>query len=292
MDFKLKRFKKYIEVSRIANIHYFEFTRQYYTAMDSHEFRELIYVDTGSVYIEAEDFCGTLERNMMIIHKSGESHSLSCPEGDAPNVIIIGFECKTEELDAFSKAPVVLTAEQQRLLTDVVREGRLVFKGPYDIPNLKDMKKRKTCPFGADQMIKLKLETLFIDLIRSAETESDDVHIKSNDPKLQEIHSYIERNYKEKITLDELCFLFGTNKTSLCNDFKSAYGDTVIGYINKLKIKQAKKLMREGNYNLTEIASMLRFSSIHYFSRMFKKHENISPTEYINTIKSHLDISR
>ena len=67
MDFKLKRFKKYIEVSRIANIHYFEFTKQYYTAMDSHEFRELIYVDTGSVYIEADDFCGTLERNMMII---------------------------------------------------------------------------------------------------------------------------------------------------------------------------------------------------------------------------------
>lgn len=292
MDFKLKRFKKFIEVSRIANIHYFEFTQQYYTAKDSHAFRELIYVDTGSVNIEAEDFSGVLNKNMMIIHKSGEIHSLSCPEGTAPNVIIIGFECSAPELDAFSVSPVVLSSEQQKILTDVIREGRMVFKGPYDIPNLKDMKKRKDYPFGADQMIKLKLEILFIDLIRSADTLDSDVHLVSNDPKLHEIHSYIENNYKEKITLDELCFLFGTNKTTLCSSFKNVYGDTVIGYINKLKIKHAKKLMREGNLSLTQISAVLRFSSIHYFSRMFKKYENISPTEYINTIKSHLDVSR
>ena len=94
----------------------------------------------------------------------------------------------------------------------------------------------------------------------------------------------------EKITLDDLCFLFGTNKTTICNSFKSAYGETVINYINKLRIKNAKKLMREGNLNLTQLSSQVGFSSIHYFSKVFKSLENKSPSEYIRTVKAKLDM--
>lgn len=290
MDFKLKRFEKKIEVSRIANIHYFEFTKEYQTVKDNHAFRELVYVDTGSINIEAENYSGILKESELIIHKSGEIHSLSCIKNIAPNVIIIGFECKAHELDVFSDTPQLLTVEQQKILTEVIKEGRTVFKAPYDIPNLKDMKKRKDYPFGADQMIKIKLEMLFIDLIRSRETKVSITENDNFDAKMHEIYSYIKKNFREKITLSELCFLFGTNKTTLCSSFKKAYGDTVIGYINYLKIKEAKKLMREGNLNLSQISAMLRFSSLHYFSRLFKKQEGVSPTEYLRTIKSRLEI--
>lgn len=289
MEFKLKRFERKIDVTRIANIHYFEFTRQYQTFKDNHAFRELVYVDTGSINVEAENFSGTLTSNMLIIHKTGEIHSLTCPDDSAPNVIIIGFECKADELDTFSKAPVVLEDEQQKILTEIIKEGRTVFKAPYDIPNLKDMKKRKDYPFGADQMIKLKLEMLLIELVRSRESVKNVAETEEFDPKTYEVYSYVKKNFREKITLSELCFLFGTNKTTLCASFKKAYGDTVIGYINYLKIKEAKKLLREGNYNLTEISQMLGFSTVHYFSRMFKKQQNMSPSEYVKTIKSRLE---
>jgi AraC-like DNA-binding protein len=46
--------------------------------------------------------------------------------------------------------------------------------------------------------------------------------------------------------------------------------------------------MRSGRYNLTEISSMVGFSSVHYFSRIFKQYEKISPANYIKTIKSRL----
>ena len=289
MDFKLKRFEKQIEVTRMANIHYFEFTRQYQTFKDNHAFRELIYVDTGEVNVQSENFSGTLTANMLIIHKSGEIHSLTCPKDSAPNVIIIGFECKASELDAFSETPVLLKDDQQKILTEIIKEGRTVFKAPYDIPNLKDMKKRKDYPFGADQMIKLKLEMLLIELVRSKLTVNSKQEGESFDPKTYEVYSYVKKNFKEKITLSELCFLFGTNKTTLCNSFKKAYGDTVIGYINYLKIKEAKKMLREGKYNFTEISQMLGFSSVHYFSRLFKKQQGVSPSDYIKTIKSRLE---
>ena len=290
MDFKLKEFKMAITVSRIANIHYFEFTKEYHTTKDSHAFRELVYVDNGEISVEAENYKGILKEGMMIIHKTGETHSLRCINNTAPNVIIIGFECDSERLDVFSGSAINLNSALQKILTEIIKEGRSVFEGPYDIPNLRDMKKKKDYPFGADQMIKLKLETFLIELVRSSEAEKLSPENEAGDRNLSEICSYLKENFREKITLSELCFIFGTNKTTLCSMFKKATGDTVIGYINALRIKEAKKLMREGNYNLSEIASILRFSSLHYFSRLFKKMENISPSDYIRTIKSRLDM--
>ena len=286
MEFKLKKFETALTVNRIANIHYFEFVRQYHTFKDKHFFRELVFVDSGFINVDSEGYTGVLRSGDILIHKADEVHSLSCPDNEASNVIIIGFECNCPELDIFSSRPTALTDVQKKLLTEIVKEGRSVFLPPFDIPNQKDMKKRKDFPFGADQMIKLKMETFFIELIRSNMGVGSQEAGEISDDKINEICRYINENFREKIRLSELCFLFGTNKTTLCNRFKTVYGETVVSYVNKLKVKEAKKLLRQGNYNLTEISSIVGFSSLHYFSRIFKQYENKSPTAYINTIKS------
>ena len=290
MDFKLKRFEKALEVSRIANIHYYEFTKQYNTSPNSHAFRELVYVDNGEIRVKAENFSGVLQKNQLIIHREDEIHSLTCGNDNAPNVIIIGFECKSPELDVFASDPAILTSELQKTLTEIIKEGRNVFLPPYDIPDQKDMKKRKDYLFGADQMIKLKMEMFLIELIRGSfiESHSDEVH--PSDKKIYQVYDYITENFKQNISLNELCFLFNTNKTTLCYSFKKVYGITVVNYIHTLKIKEAKKLIREGNMNLTEISESVGFASLHYFSRLFKKYENKSPSEYIETIKARLNL--
>ena len=288
MEFKLKRFEKAIDVTSIANIHYFEFTNRYHTMDDKHSFRELLYVDNGFIMVQAENYSGIVRENQVIIHRSNETHSLSCPEDIGANVIIIGFQCISEELDVFANSPITLRDNQKKLLTEIIKEGRSVFLPPYDVPNQKDMKKRKEYPFGADQMIKLKLENLFIELIRDSKNiaGSDDADI--SDSTMTEICNYINDNFRNKITLSELCFLFGTNKTTLCKRFREDMGETIISYINKLRIKEAKLLLRGGNFNITQIADEIGFSSVHYFSRIFKQYEKHSPTVYIKTIKSRL----
>lgn len=288
MEYKLKPFEKVLEVTKIANVHYFEFVKQYHTFKDKHSFRELLYVDSGFINVESESYTGVVEESQLLIHKSDEPHSLMCPEDDASSVIIIGFECDCCELDYFSSSPVTLTDNQKRLLTEIIKEGRNVFLPPYDVPNLRDMKKRENYTFGADQMIKLKMETLFIELIRSYMSITSEETSDISDDKIQEVWRYLNENFREKIRLGELCFLFGTNKTTLCSRFRAVYGETVVSYINKLKIKEAKRLMRKGTYNLTEISSIVGFSSVHYFSRIFKQYEKQSPTSYIKTIKSRL----
>lgn len=290
MEFKLKKFESAVEVTRLANIHYFEFTKQYHTGGDRHSFRELVYVDNGSIYVEAENYSGELMKNQLIIHRDNELHSLYCNSPVPPNVIIIGFECNCFKLDRFAEAPAGLTPDLVRMLTEIVKEGRNVFEPPYDVPNVKDMKKKKDYPFGADQLLKIKFEMFLINLIRNHKENPPSLEALPDSKKMQEIHNYIESNYCKNITFDELCFLFNTNKTTLCNRFRESYGTTVIDYVNRKRIQQAKIKLREGNENITQISIELGFNSVHYFSRLFKKYENLSPSEYMATIKSKLGI--
>jgi len=292
MNFKLQKFNVPMNVSRIANIHYFEFTNQYQTKDDSHNFCELLYVDRGSLSVHSENFSGELSVNQLIIHRPCEIHSLKTADNVAPNVIIIGFECSCEELVPFSKKPVTLSPSHGRLLAKIMQEAMSYFEPPFDVPNTPYMKRRADYPFGADQMIKLNLEAFLISLVRDYKDIPPSL---VNEPtnkggNIQAVHQYLTENYSSKITLDNLCFLFRTNKTTLCRQFKQEYGTTVLNYVNSLKIKESKSLLRKSNLSVTEIAETLGFDSIHYFCRQFKKITGQSPTEYSKTIRAKLDI--
>lgn len=88
----------------------------------------------------------------------------------------------------------------------------------------------------------------------------------------------------------QLCLLFGTNKTTLCDEFRVTYGDTIFNYINNLRVDRAKALMREENISITDISVRVGFSSIHYFCRVFKRIVGQTPKDYANSIRSKLNI--
>lgn len=290
MKYKLKKFETTLNVTHIANIHYFEFTKEYHTNEDHHDFSELVYVDKGEVQVKSRNFCGILKSGELIIHKPNEEHSLICND-EAPNIIIIGFKCNSEILDTFSTNSYVVTAEHKRMLAEILREGMSVFAPPYDTPNITDMKKREEYPYGADQMIKLRLEMFLITLVRDFVEESSVPSFSAiNENSAEDIKRYIDEHYTENIQLDNICFIFGTNKTSLCKNFKNAYGTTILGYINSLKLQEAKRLLRQNKLSVTEISEKLGFTSIHYFCKFFKKTTGNSPVEYSRSIRSKLNL--
>jgi YesN/AraC family two-component response regulator len=53
---------------------------------------------------------------------------------------------------------------------------------------------------------------------------------------IREVVQYVDDNFLERITLDELAFLFGTNRATLCKEFKGATGKTVVNYISDKKL--------------------------------------------------------
>ena len=285
----LKEFRTELVVTRLANMQYFEMPPHYTTQRDVHPFCELIYVDSGEITVRTPDYDGILRKNEMLIHRAGREHSLFCGQA-APNLIIIGFESTSPRLFSFASTPTALSEDLQKMLIEVVKEGRNVFLPPYDIPNQTDMKKRENFPFGADQLIRNMLECFLIKLIREEGNEHPVGEVRSaKDLRTGEILRYLENNFREKITIEELCFLFGTNKTTLTKEFRRVTGGTVMEYLAALRLRRAKVLLREGGHTVTEIAEALNFSSVHYFTRFFRRHEHMSPTEYAGSIRARFE---
>ena len=292
MDFVLKSFKKELSVGRLANIHYFEFTPSLHTASASHPFCELVYAEKGNIRIVSESYSGILCEGELILHASGEEHSLSADDGISPNIVIIGFECTSPSVKELTRSPLLLTDELRKMLAEIIKEARSVYLPPYDIPNTPEMRKRKKFAFGADQLIKNYLQILLIKATRLRESIPQDSHRRAlhedglNVSRISEVKQYIDDNIRERISIEELCFLFNTNKTTLSKDFKRMYARTLIDYTNAARVEETKRMLIEGKYTLTEISAIFNMSSVHYLTALFKKYVGITPTEYLTSIRA------
>jgi AraC-like DNA-binding protein len=66
--------------------------------------------------------------------------------------------------------------------------------------------------------------------------------------------------------------------------FNENVGTSPIEYWISLKMTEAKRLIRNGELNITQIAEHLGYNSIHHFSRMFKRFTGVSPSAYKNSV--------
>ena len=85
-----------------------------------------------------------------------------------------------------------------------------------------------------------------------------------------DVKSYLTEHVNEKVTLDELCKHFGVGQTALMQKFRLETNRTVIEYFNELKIAKAKVLLQNTSKSFTDISDELGFSSINYFSKLFR----------------------
>jgi AraC-like DNA-binding protein len=106
-------------------------------------------------------------------------------------------------------------------------------------------------------------------------------------PKIENLHiqkaiNYIQKNIYSKITIAELAEHVGVKPEYLSALCKQTLNCTMSQYISKRKIDEAKKLLRFTDKSLSEIATLLCFSSQSHFQTHFKKVRGITPMEYRN----------
>ncbi|MBO5867933.1 MAG: helix-turn-helix transcriptional regulator [Oscillospiraceae bacterium] len=100
------------------------------------------------------------------------------------------------------------------------------------------------------------------------------------DERITKIIQYINENYSQINDIDEIAEQFFISKFYLCRFFKKKLGISLVSYLNKIKIREACQMIRNGENNLTEIALKCGFNSSSYFCKVFKVEKGISPTEY------------
>ncbi len=98
------------------------------------------------------------------------------------------------------------------------------------------------------------------------------------------VKKYINEHVREHLSLNEVAAVFGISPSYLSQLF-GKYNETGFSeYINICKINESKKLLMEDtSFKVYEVAEMLGFESAFYFSKVFKKVEGVSPTDYLNS---------
>lgn len=292
MSFIKQKLGNCITIDALYTIHYFEYTNNFYFPGESHDFWEFIYVDKGSVGICMDDNEITLKKGDIAFHQPNEFHKVSTYGHTAPNLVVISFESHSPLMDFF-RCQILKTDQKERaLLADVLIEAKKLFSSPFDDPYLTEMVKKEDVPIGTEQLIKIHLEQFLIQLMQrySKQEESQAVTTPQNTTEIfKRVTAYMEDNISKHLTIEQICWDNMIGRSKLQKIFQLEANIGIIEYFSKLKIDAAKHMIRDGKLNFSQISEQLGYSSIHYFSRQFKKISGMSPSEYASSVKSIFD---
>lgn len=92
--------------------------------------------------------------------------------------------------------------------------------------------------------------------------------------------AYIDEHYAEKISLEQIAAQSHVNSTYMSELFKKEMGVRLIDYINNLRVIHACEYLRFSNYSMGQIAELCGFNDQNYFTKVFKKFLNTTPSNY------------
>lgn len=105
-------------------------------------------------------------------------------------------------------------------------------------------------------------------------------HTIKSDSRILPAIEYLENNYTNNDDIEFLASLCYLSQAHFFRLFRNEKGMSPIEYRNMLRIERAKALLSENECSIGEVADLLGFESVYYFSRFFKKCTGVPPSEY------------
>lgn len=195
--------------------------------------------------------------------------------------LLNGRQCATHWIHAadFRKKFPLVNLVDDKILTD--DNGIYTSGGAYSYLNLLLYIIEK---YAGREVAILTSKAFMIDIDKASQSpfiifrgqrEHEDVQVK----KAQE---YIEKNFPEKINVDEISSKFNISRRSLERRFKKATCNTITEYIQRVKIEAAKKELESGLKHINEVMYQVGYNDVKAFRSTFKKFTGISPVQYRN----------
>ena len=97
---------------------------------------------------------------------------------------------------------------------------------------------------------------------------------------IKDILNYLNKNYKNNITLLDIANKFSYHPNYINRIFKKYNGKTIHSYLNELRLAEAKQLLRSTNLSVSKICELCGFESYSYFIKNFRTYIGISPLKY------------
>lgn len=214
----------------------------------------------GSAHSLREGDCVFIDCRRPYAHAtSGALWALKWAHFDGPNMVGVyqkylerGGKCRFHPENAERYTELLSTIYQTAVSTDYVRDMRI-----------NELLSR---------LLTLLMEASWSPI--SAKKAASERHV------LRDVKGYLDENFAKKIALDELAERFFINKFYLTRIFKEQYGYSVVNYIMVLRIARAKQLLRFSDSSMEKIGEACGMPDANYFSRVFRRVEGTSPSEY------------
>jgi transcriptional regulator GlxA family with amidase domain len=110
-----------------------------------------------------------------------------------------------------------------------------------------------------------------------------------NDTEIKKAQDFIEKKYHDKITVDELADKFSIGRRSFERRFKKATNNSVLEYIQRIKIEAAKRSFESSRKNINEVMVDVGYTDTKAFREVFKKITGLTPIEYRNKYSKMLE---
>ena len=223
-----------------------------------HPFDELVYICSGSFFSECAGVRLQLQSDAAVLIPSGVRHRFC---GAAPNscMLYIGASYRCYGLPVKLSVAGCIGIDMPEMLAVLHRAAKFFSSAPgEDIPVL-------------PASLTAQLIPLWEKLAPPLHTGQEDALIAAR------IKEYLSEHIHEKIVPEELAASFYLSPKTILAAFRRATGQSVLQYHNRLRMEKAMMLLHTSDLRISEIADMLGFNTVQYFSSCFHSCYGISP---------------
>ncbi len=282
-----------VRIRRLYSFHYFQFASGYLFPGESHDFWEMVYIDRGEADIGAGERVVRLSQGQVILHEPGEFHSIWAGSPGGSDILVVSFACDSAAIRRLRQGVFTLSTGQRRLLMSLVAEGRGLFGPVLDISEQKEPVPRPDAPEGSRQMIALLLTQFLILLLRERQAAktppAEGAPHLTEEQRAAEVIAHLtalmRRHPDGSLRFPEICRASGLGQTALKECFRRYQHQSVMACYRRIRIEEARRLLREGRLNVTQVAEALGYSSLPYFSAQFRREMGMSPLQYLRTVR-------
>ena len=258
--------------AKLLNVSSSRYGGDWHSVPHTHKHTELFFIVSGKGQFLIQDQVFPVDVNNLVIINPNVPHTEASLNAQPLEYIVLGIdgiELVTKEnsngefciLDHFESVDI------SSCLRNILREMELKNTGYMDV-------------------CQAYMEILIIRLMRNTDLAvQTQPQVISGNSQCAAVRRYIDLHFKEPLTLEQLSEEAHINKYYLSHAFKREYGVSPINYMISRRIDESKYLLAETDLSMSQIAQLLGFSSLSYFSQVFRKIHGSSPMEFRQSSK-------
>ena len=259
--------------AKLLNVASAKYGGDWHSVPHTHNHLELFYIVGGKGQFLIQDQLYPVNSNNLVIINPNVTHTEVSLNAQPLEYIVLGIE-----------GIELATSENSNGQFNILDHFESVEISSCLRNILREMEQKNT---GYEDVCQAYMEILIIRLMRNtALAVPTEPQVVSGNRQCAAVKRYIDLHFKESLTLDQLAEDAHMNKYYLSHAFKREYGVSPINYMITRRIEESKYLLAETDLSMSQISQLLGFSSLSYFSQVFRRTQSVSPMEYRQNTKN------